>query len=152
MFFSVFTPSAAARFFQPVLRRVPLVGGIERIAVEAQEPISIHPSSRRTEFSLRSNGNLTHVPSTGPAAGRIVGRVSRQRIRNGSPADQVRGRAALELSPQRAFVLHLDARAQPPRSMVGRIEHVTSGQIARITSLRALTTFLRDVLRDAAES
>jgi len=59
---------------------------------------------------------------------------------------------ALRLSPQRAFVLHLDARAQPPRRMLGRIEHVTSGRIARISSLSGLTTFLRDVLRDAAES
>jgi hypothetical protein len=36
--------------------------------------------------------------------------------------------------------------------MLGRIEHVTSGRIARITSLSGLTAFLRDVLRDAAES
>ena len=56
---------------------------------------------------------------------------------------------ALQLSPERAFVLHLDARAQPPRRLIGRIEHVTSGRIARISSLRGLTTFLRDVLRDA---
>ena len=54
----------------------------------------------------------------------------------------------LRLSPERAFVLHLDERAQPPRRVLGRIEHVTSGRIARITSLRGLTTFLRDVLRD----
>jgi len=59
---------------------------------------------------------------------------------------------ALELSPQRAFVLHLDARAQPPRRMLGRIEHVTSGRIARFSSLSGLTTFLREVLRDTAES
>jgi len=59
---------------------------------------------------------------------------------------------ALQLSPERAFVLHLDARAQPPRRMLGRIEHVTSGRVARIRSLSGLTTFLRDVLRDAAGS
>jgi len=59
---------------------------------------------------------------------------------------------ALQLSPDLAFVLHLDARAQPPRRMLGRIEHITSGRIARITSLRALTTFLAEVLRDAAGS
>jgi len=59
---------------------------------------------------------------------------------------------ALQLSPDRAFVLHLDARAQPPRRMLGRVEHVTSGRIARISSLRGLTTFLREILRDAAES
>jgi len=57
---------------------------------------------------------------------------------------------ALQLSPERAFVLHLDARAEPPRRMLGRIEHVTSGRIARITSLRGLTTFLTDILRDPA--
>jgi len=36
--------------------------------------------------------------------------------------------------------------------MLGRIEHVTSGRIARFSSLSGLTTFLREVLRDAAES
>jgi hypothetical protein len=36
--------------------------------------------------------------------------------------------------------------------MLGRVEHVTSGRIARISSLRGLTTFLGDVLRDAAGS
>jgi hypothetical protein len=36
--------------------------------------------------------------------------------------------------------------------MLGRVEPVTSGRIARIRSLRGLTTFLREVLRDAAES
>src|SRR6266481_3675531 len=98
----------------------------------------------RTAFSPRSNGNLTPVSSTGTAAGRIVGRVSRKRKRDGSLADQVPGPVALELSPQRAFVLHLDARAQPPRRMLGRIAHVTSGRIARFSSLSGLTTFLRE--------
>jgi len=59
---------------------------------------------------------------------------------------------ALALSPERAFVLHLDARSQPPSRMLGRIEHVTSGRIARISSLRGLMTFLRDVLGEAGES
>jgi hypothetical protein len=36
--------------------------------------------------------------------------------------------------------------------MLGRVEHVTSGRIARIRSLRGFTIFLREVLRDAAES
>jgi len=58
----------------------------------------------------------------------------------------------LELSPQRAFVLHPEARAQPPRRMLGRIEHVSSDRIARISSLRGLMTFLSEVLGDAAES
>jgi hypothetical protein len=54
---------------------------------------------------------------------------------------------ALELRPDRAFVLHLDARALPPRRIAGRIEHFTSGRVARITSLRELGAFLAQVLR-----
>jgi len=57
--------------------------------------------------------------------------------------------ATLELPPDRAFVLHLDVRARPPRRVVGRIEHVTSGQVAHVTSLRELVTFLAAVLRNA---
>jgi hypothetical protein len=53
---------------------------------------------------------------------------------------------------ERAFVLQLDVRAQPPRHVLGRIEHVTSGRVARIGSLRELTTFLSDVLSDGAGS
>ena len=56
----------------------------------------------------------------------------------------------LELCPDRAFVLHLDRRARPPRHVVGRIEHVTSGQVARITSLRELLDFMARVLGDGA--
>ena len=59
---------------------------------------------------------------------------------------------ALQLSPERFFVLHLDVSAQPPRHLLGRIEHVTSGRVARITSLRGLTDFIADVLRDGAAS
>jgi hypothetical protein len=54
--------------------------------------------------------------------------------------------------PERAFVLQLDARAHPPRDVLGRIEHVTSGRVARITSLRGLLNFLTDVLREATGS
>ena len=54
---------------------------------------------------------------------------------------------ALELPPDRAFVLHLDARAQLPRRVIGRVEHVTSGQVTHVTSLRELLAFLADVLR-----
>jgi hypothetical protein len=56
-------------------------------------------------------------------------------------------RPALELSPNRAFVLQLDARAQPPRRVIGRVEHVTSGRVTHVTSLRELLIFLADVLR-----
>jgi hypothetical protein len=55
--------------------------------------------------------------------------------------------AALELPPDRAFVLQLDAGAQPPRRVAGRVEHVTSGQVAHITSLRQLAAFLAAVLQ-----
>jgi len=54
---------------------------------------------------------------------------------------------ALELPPDRAFVLHLDARAQPPRRMIGRVEHITSGRVTHVTSLHELMAFLADVLR-----
>jgi len=54
----------------------------------------------------------------------------------------------LELPPERAFVVHLDVRAQPPRRVVGRVEHVTSGQVAHVTCLRELVAFVAKVLRN----
>ena len=54
---------------------------------------------------------------------------------------------AFELPPDRAFVLHIDARAQPPRRVAGRVEHVTSGRVAHIISVRQLVAFLAAVLR-----
>jgi hypothetical protein len=62
--------------------------------------------------------------------------------------DAVGARGALDLPPDRAFVLHLDAHVRPPRRLVGRVEHVTSGRVAHVTSLRELIVFLTDVLRD----
>jgi hypothetical protein len=56
--------------------------------------------------------------------------------------------AALELRPDRAFVLQLDVHAQPPRRVVGRVEHITSGRVAHVTSLRELLAFLAHVLRN----
>ena len=56
----------------------------------------------------------------------------------------------LELLPDRAFVLHLDAGARPPRHVAGRIEHITSGAVARFRSLRELWAFLEEVLRGQA--
>ena len=53
-----------------------------------------------------------------------------------------------ELRPDRAFVVHLDVRAQLPRRMVGRVEHVTSGQVAYVTSLGELMLFMAKVLRN----
>ena len=55
--------------------------------------------------------------------------------------------ARLELPPDRAFVVHLDADTQPPRRVAGRVEHITSGQVTHITSLRGLVAFLTKVLR-----
>jgi hypothetical protein len=65
---------------------------------------------------------------------------SRQRTTSG------RARVATD----RAFVLHLDARAQPPRRVIGRVEHVTSGRVTHVTSLRELMSFLADVLDQQA--
>jgi hypothetical protein len=45
-------------------------------------------------------------------------------------------------------VLHLDTRALPPRRVLGRIEHVVSGRVVHVTSLRGLLAFLADVVRD----
>jgi len=59
----------------------------------------------------------------------------------------MRSGRAPELSPDRAFVLHLDAHARPPRRVIGRIEHITSGRVAHITSVSELMAFLSDVLR-----
>jgi hypothetical protein len=55
-----------------------------------------------------------------------------------------------QLSPDRAFVLHLDMHALPPRCMRGRVEHVASGRVVHITSLGGLVAFLTDVLCDEA--
>jgi hypothetical protein len=52
------------------------------------------------------------------------------------------------LRPDRAFVLHLDVRAQLPRRVLGRVEHVTSGQVAHVTCLSELMTFMAKVLRN----
>jgi len=56
--------------------------------------------------------------------------------------------ATLELSPDRAFVLHLDVHAQPPSRVAGRVEHVASGRVAHVTSLGELLVFLAEVLRN----
>ncbi len=76
--------------------------------------------------------------------------MAQKRDTSGSRRDAAAGPVALKLPPDRAFVLHLDARAQPPRRVLGRVEHVTSGRVAHITSLRGLVAFLAEVLRDGA--
>jgi hypothetical protein len=59
--------------------------------------------------------------------------------------------APLQLPPDRAFVLHLDVHACPPRRLLGRVEHIASGRVTHVTSVRGLLTFLIDVLRDEAQ-
>jgi hypothetical protein len=54
----------------------------------------------------------------------------------------------LELHPDRAFVVHLDVHAQLPRHVVGRVEHVASGQVRHIASLGELIGFMAKVLRN----
>jgi hypothetical protein len=81
-----------------------------------------------------------------PASLRIVSRMQRKRnILRSSPLEAAKlGR--LELHPDRAFVLHLNTRAQLPHRVVGRVEHVTSGQIAHVTCAAELMAFMAKVL------
>jgi hypothetical protein len=81
----------------------------------------------------------------------MVAPVARTRNTPRSTQRTASNSAPLELPPDRAFVLHLDAHAQPSERVVGRIEHVTSGKVAHVTSLRELVAFLTDVLRDQAQ-
>ena len=83
---------------------------------------------------------------TGPS--RIVGYMKRNRKMSGPSQRTTSKPPAPELPPDRAFVLHLDVRAQLPRRVVGRIEHVTSGQVAHVTCLRELVAFMAKVLRN----
>ena len=53
---------------------------------------------------------------------------------------------AMRLPSDCAFVLHLDARAQPPDLTVGRVEHIASGRVAHFASLDELIAFLAGVL------
>jgi hypothetical protein len=59
--------------------------------------------------------------------------------------------ARLELRPERAFVGHLGVRAHLPRRVVGRVEHVSSGQVAYVTLLGELMAFMATVLRNQFE-
>lgn len=79
---------------------------------------------------------------------RMVGCMQRKRNVAQSSLSATVKPLSLELPPDRAFVLHLDVRAQPPRRVLGRIEHVTSGQKTHVTSMREVAAFLAKVLRD----
>ena len=47
------------------------------------------------------------------------------------------------LSAQRAFVVHLGANGRPGRRrFTGRVEHLSSGESAHFSSLKALLAFL----------
>jgi len=52
----------------------------------------------------------------------------------------------MRLPSDRAFVLHFDARAQPPHLTVGRVEHVVSGRVGHFGSLDELIAFLAGFL------
>jgi len=52
----------------------------------------------------------------------------------------------MQLPSDRAFVVHLDARALPPQFTVGRVEHVASGRVGHFGSLDELIAFLAGVL------
>ena len=54
----------------------------------------------------------------------------------------------MELPPDRAFVVQFDAGAEPPHQLLGRVEHITSGRVAHVTSLHELVTFFAQVLRE----
>ena len=54
---------------------------------------------------------------------------------------------ALDLRSDRALVLPLDARAQLPRRVIGRVGLVTSGRVTPVTFPRERLAFLADVLR-----
>jgi hypothetical protein len=54
---------------------------------------------------------------------------------------------ALDLPPDRAFVLRLEARAHLPHRVIGRVEHITSGRMTRVASVPELMAFFADVLR-----
>lgn len=58
--------------------------------------------------------------------------------------------ARLELRPDRAFVLHLDVHAKLPHHVVGRVEHVTSGEVSHVTCVGELVAFMAKVLRHRA--
>ena len=82
----------------------------------------------------------------------IVRAVRQTQKRPRSPRRDAAKPVPLELLPDRAFVLHLDTRARPPRRVVGRVVHVTSGRVAHVTSLREMVAFLAEVLRDGGET
>ena len=101
----------------------------------------------KTVFLPPSHHTLTSVLSCAGAPGRMVGCMERNRKMPASPR-ATPNPAAFELPPDRAFVLQLATYARLPRRVVGRVEHVTSGQVAHVTCLRELVAFMAKVLRD----
>jgi hypothetical protein len=80
----------------------------------------------------------------------MIAPVARTRSTRRSPPRTDASRPPLELPPDRAFVLQLDAHASPAKRLIGRIEHVTSGRVAHVGSLRELVAFLSEVVGDRA--
>lgn len=62
-------------------------------------------------------------------------------------------RRTVPLSPYRAFVVQFGEETQLEAGhMVGRVEHVVSGQATHFESLDALLTFLARVLREVRQA
>lgn len=62
-------------------------------------------------------------------------------------------RRTAPLSPYRAFVVQFGEETQLEMGrMVGRVEHVVSGQATRFESLDALLAFLTRVLREVQQA
>ena len=76
-----------------------------------------------------------------------------QRTRKSGRADRepAADHGPMQLPSDRAFVLHLDARARPPQFTVGRVEHVMSGRVGHFASLDRLIAFSRASGRPADE-
>jgi hypothetical protein len=77
--------------------------------------------------------------------------MQKRNIRRSSPPPAAKP-ARLDLRPHRAFVVQLDVRAQLPRRVIGRVEHVTSGQAAHVASLGELMAFMAKALRNQARA
>jgi hypothetical protein len=68
-----------------------------------------------------------------------------ERFRRPEPAN------ATPLPPERAFVVQLRPLSDPRGEvLVGRVEHITSGQTGRFTSAAELTAFIARIGRSAA--
>src|SRR5262249_30275394 len=104
--------------------------------------------------------NLTSVPSCPAPPDRIVKRrkdtkqgnaLMKRKLQTLRAHSLTASRLILELPPDRAFVVHLDASARPPHQLLGRVEHITSGRVAHVASLHELVEFLAQMLRERVQ-